>query len=346
MSQLTEDCNFLSQHNFMDYSLLLYIVIKPYEQVKSNLLIRPDNNEDEINRFKSIDMQSNKPKSKEITPDPAHFAGNRNTLNVMQNTKDTKRLERAMKHIAPQSKDESDIHMTVRKLSDVIDLENTKEKRHMKELLNENRQKTLYISESRAKPKMPKATRNTNYTREKPVLVLKEKKNKKLRIYHICNVNDISSLKAIDQDEKRRVTMLNHHQSKFNSIAEGHSDDEIEGEQRHDFSKESENFDELLDHSGYGQNTSQNFDFNFQTSRPSAAFFGRESVVSSGVGGGGVGRSSILNFRPSVSKHKLREKPTDYKITKNDEENQDTYNQAFEDKMKEIDRRLERECHN
>jgi hypothetical protein len=42
----------------MDYSLLVYIVIKPYEEVKSNLQVRSEAREMEIDKFKSIDMQS------------------------------------------------------------------------------------------------------------------------------------------------------------------------------------------------------------------------------------------------------------------------------------------------
>jgi len=58
ISQIQEDSTFLSQHNFMDYSLLVYIVIKPYEEVKSNLQVRSEAREMEIDKFKSIDMQS------------------------------------------------------------------------------------------------------------------------------------------------------------------------------------------------------------------------------------------------------------------------------------------------
>ena len=60
-------------------------------------------------------------------------------------------------------------------------------------------------------------------------------------------------------------------------------------------------------------------------------------------GGSNFGRSSILNFRSSVNKQKLREKASEYKII---EEKNPNYNDALEKKMREIDRRLERECHN
>jgi hypothetical protein len=58
MSQIVEDTQLLCQNNFMDYSLLLYIVIKPYQEIVSLL---PDQNSDHdnaIDRFKSIDLKS------------------------------------------------------------------------------------------------------------------------------------------------------------------------------------------------------------------------------------------------------------------------------------------------
>lgn len=36
MSQISDDADFLAQHNFMDYSLLLYIIIKPYKEYLAN----------------------------------------------------------------------------------------------------------------------------------------------------------------------------------------------------------------------------------------------------------------------------------------------------------------------
>lgn len=338
MSQISEDAKFLADHNFMDYSLLLYIVIKPYQEVKSHLALNMDYNS-EVNRFKSIDMQSAKPK--DPNEKPRVFATDRNTLSVMPSNKDMKRLERAIKNAPPQAEDDSKaVHTTVRKLSDVLDLEQLRIDQQLQEHSRENRRNTLFISEGLAKPKTGRLAKNTNIPNEKPVLVLKEKKNKKLRIYHICNVNDISTMKAIDQEEKRRVTMINYQQHKFNSIAEGNSDEDQDN--RVDYSKDSENFDDIFNRSQHMQNN----DYNMYPSRPSAAFFGRESMVSSSGGALGAGRSSILNFK-SASKQKLREKPSDYQITTSGEHNdQESYREALERKMREIDRRLEKECHN
>lgn len=58
ISQLTEDCHLLSQNNFMDYSLLLYIVIKPYQEVVSLLPEFDATQESGIDKFKSIDLKS------------------------------------------------------------------------------------------------------------------------------------------------------------------------------------------------------------------------------------------------------------------------------------------------
>lgn len=325
----------------MDYSLLLYIVIKPYEEIKSNIHQAETEKELEVNQFRSIDMQTNKPKIQEYKPGPNAFRTGRNTLAVTPGSRDSKRLERAMKNAVGGKGDESqEVHTTVRRLSDVIDHENLKSVQELNNTTMQINSKTLFISESKAKQKTSKIGKNAGINKEKPVLVFKEKKDKKLRVYHICNVNDISNIKAIDQDEKKRVTMIQQHTSRF-----GDGQSEFD-EDRNNYSKDSENFEEFFEKSG-GHNTSQNFDFNFQTSRPSAAFFGRESVAGFQPGGGiAPGRASILNFRTSVSKHKLRERPTEYKITKDGNGSPEDYSKALEDKMKEIDKRLERECHN
>ena len=57
MSQIIEDANFLSQNNFMDYSLLIYIVIKPYKEVISSLNHNSTSRDFEVNRYKSIGRQ-------------------------------------------------------------------------------------------------------------------------------------------------------------------------------------------------------------------------------------------------------------------------------------------------
>jgi hypothetical protein len=339
ISQISEDTNFLSQHNFMDYSLLLYIVIKPYQQVVSNIQIGPSANDSQINIFKSIDMQSKDMPYKPPQMPNFNMEPGRYSMNVMP-SKDAKRLERAKKNVQTHAEEDSKaLHQTVRRLSEMIDLEDMRMTPKADESGIEPHRKTLFISESTAKPKVHKTSRHTHYRKEKPVLVLKEKKNKKLRVYHICNVNDISNLKAIEQDEKRRVSMIQCQKSKFNSIAEGFSDDEQQNDPN--YSKESENFDEFFDRSG-GQISIK---AGLNNSRPSAVFFGRESVTT-GIAGPSYGRSSILNFKGGVTKQKYKgDKPSEYKINVQGE-HYDDYAAALEKKMKEIDMRLERDCHN
>lgn len=266
---------------------------------------------------------------------------NSSTLMVNQDSKDYKRLERAKRNVPGNFEESKHVHTTVRKMSDTGD--NDSSKHDMNSSSTRTRHKTLFMSQSIAKQKQSKFSRQTNYVKQNPVLVLKEKKNKKLRIYHICNVNDITNLKSIEQDEKRRVTMINIQNDKFNSIADANSEDEIAIENQN-YSKDSANFDGFFDQEAAAQNSSQNFDFGYQTSRPSAAFFGRESMIS-GAGGAGYGRSSIMNFKGDVIKQKFRETKASFKVKVSGPENEE-YEQALANKMKEIDQRLERECHN
>lgn len=292
MSQIEEDASFLSHNNFMDYSLLLYIVIKPYEEIKS---ILPSGlySEKQINRFKSIDFKSpRKKKQEEDDSNQQNFPQNKDTLNVFPTLRDGKRFERAMKN-SPNEEKPKAVHTIVRKFSDVESHEEVQTLLALNKSSNKVGRSTLYMSEGLSKQKGSKFTRFTSINRENPVLVLKERKHKKMRIYHITNINDISNMKSIEQEEKRRVTQLQIQQSKYNSIAEGKSGDE---DQNSD-SQDSQNFDEYFNQEnnvfGSEVNNLKNI-----TSRPSAAFFGRESVMS--CSGGGIGRSSILNFNTGI----------------------------------------------
>lgn len=262
-----------------------------------------------------------------------------NSLEVNQESKNFKRVERAKRHAKANVEESKNVHTTVRRMSDVNDHNSSKQ--DVNSSSTGHKHKTLFMSESIAKQKQSKFSRQTNYVKQNPVLVLKEKKNKKLRIYHICNVNDITNLKSIEQDEKRRVTMMNIQNEKFNSIANANSDDEYENQ---NYDRESPNFDGSFEQEAIAQNSSQNFDFGYHNARPSAAFFGRESVTSA-AGGAGYGRSSIMNFKSDVTKQKFRESKANFQVKVTSAENEE-YEQALAKKMKEIDQRLERECHN
>lgn len=81
--------------------------------------------------------------------------------------------------------------------------------------------------------------------------------------------------------------------------------------------------------------------------RPTAEFFGKEQMPAGGGTGIGVARSSILNFKPSVVKHKLRDKHFDvHREVKDKHKHEDDFSKNAEKKMKEIDMKIERECHN
>lgn len=178
----------------MDYSLLLYVVIKPYKEVKSHLA---ENQEPEVNVFKSIDRVAN-----------TNFSQKRNTITSYLTPNTVKRIQRAKRNspASPEEESKEGVHTRVRRLSDVLDMENTHK------LLSENRrylkEKVLYMSESVSKNLTAGQSYLSHFASlqiEKPMLVFKEKKYRKLRIYHICNVNDITNVKALDYEEKMRV---------------------------------------------------------------------------------------------------------------------------------------------
>jgi hypothetical protein len=77
------------------------------------------------------------------------------------------------------------VHTTVRRFSDIATYENIKKEQEVNKSAIESINKTLYMTESYAKPKQSKFTRHSITNKHNPVLVLKEKKNKNLRVYHI-----------------------------------------------------------------------------------------------------------------------------------------------------------------
>jgi hypothetical protein len=77
------------------------------------------------------------------------------------------------------------VHTTVRRFSDIASYESIRKEQEVNKSAIESINKTLYMTESYAKPKQSKFSKNSITNKHNPVLVLKEKKNKNLRIYHI-----------------------------------------------------------------------------------------------------------------------------------------------------------------
>ncbi|CAI2376364.1 unnamed protein product [Moneuplotes crassus] len=347
MSQIEEDTKFLTDCNFMDYSLLLFIVIKPYEEIKS-MLPEGISQQNEINRFKSIDFQSpsrrNQPEKdsegesdEEEQTKPSYYSSDHNTLDVTTNKRNDDRMKRAKKH--SKKPEGRAVRTVVRTISDFDSAPVEQKEEQIEEQFSKTGRNTLYMSEGIAKQKTSKFTRYTHANKESPVLVLKEKKGKKLRVYLVSNVNDISNMKSIEQEEKRRVTMLQLQQNKFSSIEEAKSEEE---ENPSPVSRASQNFDEYFNEDNPLMNSGTSVLKNrVSISRPSATFFGRESVASVS---GGFGRSSILNFNTDVKKVKFRERKTSFKLNTFDPSGSKK-EQGIESKLKEIDQRLLKEYH-
>lgn len=341
MSQITEDALFLSQSNFMDYSLLLYIIIKPYKEVVSTINHETNDREIDIERFRSVDRQSFAPS---YTMQGNKSANNPKTkLNMERNTmakptqKDLKRFERAAKHSQiGMTDDEKDEHkkahpefVHVRKLSDMEDLEKSRIQKSLLELSKNEAQKTLFMTETVAVPKTNKFTQQNPYRdvhKEKPVMVFKEKVKGKIRIYHISNVNDITNMKTIDQEEQKRIAMLN--TSKFNSLYDDRNVNEEEEELEN--SRDSADFGEFFKKTADNLNIEKAIDINMAVSRPSASFYGRESMVGSGGGGGYGARSSIINFKNTVIKNKLKGLPSAVAAEKEKSSSENDYKELFD----------------
>ena len=198
ISQITEDINFLSQHNFVDYSLLIFIIIKPYADVKSHL---PEYKPEEIKRmrakkrFTSYEHLGAKPQKSTFNP----FHANYNTP-----------IEKANKAIDPENEGaaKGKIHTIVRKLSDCIELEKNEKNEFSQDNSKSLLDKTLYLSEVIQQSKREIVGRYENMREEKPILIFKEKYKNKLRIYHVLNMNDINCIKAIEHEEKMRVNNI------------------------------------------------------------------------------------------------------------------------------------------
>ena len=200
MSQFTEDINFLSQHNFVDYSLLIFVVIKPYVDVKSHL---PEIDPSEIKkmrakkRFTSYEPLIPKQTNNAINPTKP--------INIFSLSKD--KTNTAL--LSPDGESKGRIHTIIRKLSDWVEMD----KNEQNELINDNSKslldKTLYLSQINQPVKREIVGKYQNLKAEKPILIFKEKYKNRLRIYHVLNMNDINCIRAIEHDEKMRLKAMN-----------------------------------------------------------------------------------------------------------------------------------------
>lgn len=337
MSQINEDTQFLSDHNFMDYSLLLYVVMKPYKDVVSNLHHDPHSKDNDSNRFMSVDKQA-PTAGREISLMDVQ----RSTMTAGK-TKDLKRLERASKYANMHKKeigndDSQALYTNVVRFSDVIEHEPLQKHNFSKDDARDLLGNTLFLSEIAFKPKPNKFVAQTGYKDNQPtlpVMIFKEKVKNKLRIYKIADVNDISNMKSIDFEEQQRIALLHQTQenNKFGSI--------LDNNDEKDDSRDSSNFDEFFANKNDMSSSVGLYDSNYGIARPSARFFGRETMSGNNAG---INRSSIINFKNmSRNKSRLNNLPSTTKPKQSKSPSKDTYEDALQKKLAEIDALLEKE---
>jgi hypothetical protein len=247
MSQLKNDVELLNDNNFMDYSLLMFIIIRPYSCVKAPVDYvstggrSPGNVAlDEIKEFhEDSDSGDDKPVtqgkeekksmtdnrvsrfdnvladhvSSESSPDKQDVTyvnrktGQKEILNMFKVTTEGLDLSHSRNSEAPTSP-----------LKDLAYYDN----KRRKDLLSGNHLQssgggrnsrvqhgsTLYISQSHVdnikKEVYPKFETLESPNYDGSMLVLKEKVNKKLQVFHICEKSDIYILKGIEANEQNR----------------------------------------------------------------------------------------------------------------------------------------------
>ena len=169
MSQISEDWKFLAKQNFMDYSLLLYIIIKPYKDFLTN----PQNYEE--NGVQVINENS-KPKITKATKKKKIV---RNTISVHKPHSMLKKRKGTDQSLPEE--EHKELTAVSRKLSDGII-------RHIEHK----------FSQDNAQSDNGKNSAND----DNQVLVFSERNNNKLKIYHICNSNDVNNMLSQNQNDK------------------------------------------------------------------------------------------------------------------------------------------------
>ena len=249
------------------------------------------------------------------------YISDQRSTQATPNIKDLKRLQRSARHAAKNNSEENKdqvIYANVRRLSDRIDAENFELCRTVQEASRAIQNKTLYLSETKVKNKknrFMKYNQVREFNRDKPVLLFKEKLEKKLRIYLVTNINDISTMRAIEKEEQQRVTTINQNPISNSMLKKD--------EENNEKSSDSASFEDFFQESNNDQPDGEAADI--MPSRPSATFFGQESVLSSAYT---YGRSSVINFKNTICKHKPHEKLKASKM--NPDSPKESYKIAFE----------------
>lgn len=250
MSQLANDVELLKSNNFMDYSILMYIIIRPYSSVKASVTYTNSLNRekalfqgtlDEIpdaeegsgsdseeekkseindNGYDSPRIKITKPKEEENKYSPN---SPRRTSPTYYNRTTCKN---EVMNLFQGNPDNNDTHPTMAQKRDTSPLKNLayyenkiRETGLSGDIVPQSpaNQKvqnlsTLYISESNVEL----VNKNKNQSQllspiyDGSLLVLKERVNEKLKVFHICENSDINTLKGIEATEKMRGSKLAH----------------------------------------------------------------------------------------------------------------------------------------
>jgi hypothetical protein len=195
MSQISEDANFLSKQNFMDYSLLLYIIIKPYKEFAAKASTYEiedeeiEEDKDEVNKVEGDEVKNGKIEGDEVKNDKVANGKPKTTKKkkMVRNTfavhkphsmmKKRKGTDRNLYH-----EEQKELAAVKRKLSDDI-------ARHINRRLSQDNNTQSDTGQDSAKD-------------DNQVLVFSERNKNKLKIYHVCNSNDINNMLFLDRDDK------------------------------------------------------------------------------------------------------------------------------------------------
>ena len=259
LSQFHNDFSLLKNNNFMDYSILVYIIIRPYASVKvpvpvssfrekmlfsgtldeiEDVLEEDDSEEENIlvpNRLKTAEFDLRNSDSKRIRArnrlDTKNGSNNRQTSNSPSKENRTYFNRTTQKRetltlIKSNSMDKSSNH---NRIPDSLKPQDIKEFGYFQNIRGSNasenddgeskrnlpvRGSVMYVSESNINRKgLKKKLLNPELMSpvyDGSLLVLKEKCQEKLRVFHICENNDINTFKNSTNilDEIARNTSL------------------------------------------------------------------------------------------------------------------------------------------
>jgi len=250
ISQLKTDIELLHDNSFMDYSLLMHVIIRPYTSVKApaDLVISRENQlfsdnlypveeESEYNEEDLLRSDSNQTKkTDDAQPEPSENRFNSNEKSRMSSNDSRKSDNRntdlgksptyynratgknELLHLYSGSDDEKynsdnsprNSKTKAAPLKDLAYYANKKKvsqftRKKDKPIDKTQNESTLYISESNVgevSKQKSKNSHNFSPSYDGSLLILKEKLFKKLKVFHIWENSDISTLKGIEAIEK------------------------------------------------------------------------------------------------------------------------------------------------